>query len=121
MTRLPRRLLLLPLLVLGMILFAACEDDEPVDTAQRETSVRAETRGILEDLRTELDQGIDPERKENLVEQCADALERLRAADDPQADRLANFCDSLEDTNPDTPAAWDDIRSRLTELINQLA
>jgi hypothetical protein len=44
-------------------------------------------------------------------------LERLRDADDPQADRLADFCDSLEDTNLNTPAAWEDIRARLDELI----
>lgn len=112
--------LLLPLIAVSMILVAACGEDA-VETADRESNVREETRGILQDLRTELDQGIDPERKENLVARCADALARLRAADDPQADRLANFCDSLEGTNPNTPAAWDDIRTRLNELITQLS
>ncbi len=119
MTRRLYRLMLLPLLVIGMIAVAACEDDA-ADTGGRESNVRQETRSVLQELRTELDRGIDPQRKENLVERCANALARLRAANDPQADRMANFCDSLEDTDPNTPAAWDDIRNRLNELINQL-
>jgi hypothetical protein len=118
MSRLSYRHFFLPLLLISVIA-VACEEDAPTAT-DREGNAREETREVLQDLRTELDQGIDPERKENLVERCTNALDRLRAADDPQADRVANFCDSLEDTNPNTPAAWDDIRNRLNELITQL-
>jgi hypothetical protein len=110
------RLALLPALMLAVALVAAgCEEDARGDVDSPEA--REQGRATLEELRTELDRGITPERKERLVARCVEALERLRDADDPQADRLADFCDSLEDTNLNTPAAWEDIRARLDELI----
>ncbi len=116
------RLLILPLILgLGLVLVAACEESNPPAVNNRETDLRRDVRGTLEELRTELDQGITPERKEQLLRRCTNALERLRANDDPQADRLAGFCDSLETTNPNTPAAWDDIKARLNELIKQFS
>ena len=115
-----RPLALALIVVLGVGLVAACgEDDTGVSSVNSET--RDQTRQTLEQLRDELREGIDPQRKERLVRRCATARERLRAANDRQADRLANFCDSLESTNPNTPAAWDDIRSRLNELITQFS
>ncbi len=112
------RLVILPLLLgLGLVLVAACEERDAPAVTNRDTDLRRDVRGTLEELRTELDQGITPERKEQLVRRCANALERLRSNNDPQADRLLGFCNSLEDTNPNTPAAWDDIRRRLDELI----
>ena len=116
------RLVILPLLLgLGLVLVAACEENDAPAVNTRDRDLRRDVRGTLEELRTELDQGITPERKEQLVRRCANALERLRAANDPQADRLAGFCDSLETTNPTTPAAWDDIKARLNELIRQFS
>ncbi len=116
------RLLILPLILgLGLVLVAACEESNPPAVNTRDADLRRDVRGTLEELRTELDQGITPERKEQLLRRCTNALERLRANDDPQADRLAGFCDSLESTNPNTPAAWNDIKSRLNELIKQFS
>ncbi len=107
------RLLALPLLVLGLVLVAGCDDEQ---VTGEEGRVRRETREVLENIRKDLD-SITPERKEQLVRRCVNAVEQLRKNNDPQADRLLDFCDSLEDTNPNTPAAWDDIRRRLDELI----
>ena len=113
-----RPLALALIAVLGFGLVVACGEDEP-QIGGSSAGAREQTRQTLEELRDELREGIDPERKERLVRRCATALERLRSANDQQADRLANFCDSLESTNPNTPAAWDDIRARLNELITQ--
>ena len=105
----------LALVVLGGALLVACDEDVAADRDR----ARQETERVLSELRSELDRGITPERKEQLVKRCADALERLRKNSDADADRLANFCDSLEETTPDTPGGWDDIRNRLNELIRR--
>ena len=106
------------LLMAGTLAVAACDDSSAVEDVGKEgINVREQARTVLAELRTELDRGITPERKEDLLRRCMTALRRLQEANDPQAGDLANFCDSLEDTNPNTPAAWDDIRRRLDELI----
>jgi hypothetical protein len=123
MSRLPLRLLLVLLLALGLVLAAACEED-PAETRTTEADPRAEARQVLETLRTELNRdagNVVPERKEALLQRCVNALERLVAAEDERAGLVDDFCDSLEDTNPNTPAAWDDIRARLNELIDRLS
>jgi hypothetical protein len=109
-----RHLLAIPLLVLGTLALAACDEGSTA------TTDRQQTRATLEELRDELDEGITPERKEQLVRRCTTALEQARRQVESQADRLATFCDSLEETDPTTPAAWDDIRRRLDELIAQV-
>lgn len=115
------RLLILPLILgLGLVLVAACEESDAPAVNTRDSDLRRDVRGTLEELRTELGQDITPERKEQLIGRCANAFERLRANNDPQADRLAGFCDSLETTNPNSPAAWNDIKTRLNELIRRL-
>lgn len=115
------RLLLLPLVLLSVVAVTACKDD-PAETRSDEISSREETRQVLETLRFELARDvrdITPERKEELLQRCMTALERVLADKDERAGLLAGFCDSLEDTNPNTPAAWDDIRRQLDELIHR--
>ena len=106
------------LLIAGAIGLSACEENSVAEDVGKEgVNVREQARTVLEDLRTDLDRGVTPERKEDLLMRCMKALRQLQQANDPQADDFANFCDSLEDTNPNTPAAWDDIRRRLDELV----
>lgn len=105
------------LMALGAAVIAGCDDDTSAGVSGREA--QQETRRTLEDLRTEISGDVTPERKQQMLQRCRTAVDRLRRSDDPQADRLADFCQSLEATNPDTPAAWNDIRARLDELITQ--
>ena len=115
------RFLVVPLVVLlGGALLSACDADEP-EARQESRQVREDVREVLTDLEEALREQDFPEQKEQLLRRCVAALERLRDANDAQADRLASFCDSLEVTNPNTPAAWDDIRARLNELIRQFS
>lgn len=121
MSRRFNRLLVLPIALLGVVVVTACEDD-PAETRGGEISGREETRQVLEELRTELarDAGeVTPERKEALLERCVRALERIRADDQEGAGLLDDWCDSLEDTNPNTPAVWDELRRGLDKLIEQ--
>jgi hypothetical protein len=116
------RLLAIPVLTLGLIVAAACDDEPENAEIAGDIDRRAEVVALLERLQTELNRDagdLTPERKEALLERCIDALEEVRAIGDPDEALVGDFCDSLEDTNPNTPAAWDDIRRRLDELIER--
>lgn len=116
MPRVTVRFLILPLLLcLGLALVTACEEETPPERG--DVDVRQDVRETLDELRTQLDRETTPEIKEELLERCVDALALLRAHNDPQTERMASFCTSLQATDPNTPAAWDDIRRRLTVLI----
>ena len=109
-------LTILAVMAFGAITLAACEDPDaaPPGTA------RQEVRRDLEDLRAELAQGVTPERKEQILRRCVRAVARLAAENDADAERLTHFCESVEATTTEVPAAWSEVRARLDELIEKL-
>ena len=129
MKRLMPRLLAVVLLA-GAIVGAACEEgsDVTADQAQdriNETSddIQAQADDAWASLRTDGERLIDevqtrndPEAKDQLLDRCRDAEERLRQDDNANADRINEFCDEIRDTNPEDSDAWNAIKSRFDEL-----
>ena len=115
------------IIALGM-LFVACGDD--ADTQATQDTVEDATRDAREEaenafatLRTEGERLLDefqtrnaPEAKQKLLDQCRDALERLRKADSDQAGRVESLCDRIRDTDPANTSVWNEVREEITKL-----
>lgn len=120
------------LLVLGVafMFLAGCGDN---DDSARDTSDRIEdtVQEGAEDLakaaddawasfRTNFERLVDEaatgdsEAQEELLDRCRDALQELREADDPDADRVGELCDQIRDADDET--AWDELRAEFEEL-----
>jgi hypothetical protein len=112
-----RSLIVATLLLLGGLLSIACEEGATARVGS--TEARQQTGKDLEALRVEVQNEISTSRKEQALRRCRTAADRLRRADDPDLARLTDLCQSIEATDPNTPAAWDDIRSRLDDLIKR--
>ncbi|MDQ4130794.1 MAG: hypothetical protein M3133_07390 [Actinomycetota bacterium] len=119
--------------VLGIVLaFAlvsgACGDD--VDTeATRDTvaetaeDAREAAENAFAELRTQGERLVDevrttnaPEAKEQLLDRCRDALERLRRAESDRADQVDSLCNRIRDADVENDARWGEIKDELSRL-----
>ena len=57
-----------------------------------------------------------PEAKQQLLDRCRDALERLREADSDDADRVDALCDRIRDTDIQDSSVWDEIKEQIEQL-----
>lgn len=119
--------------VLGIVLaFAlvsgACGDD--VDTeATRDTvaesaeDAREAAEKAFAELRTQGERLVDevqtmnaPEAKEQLLDRCRDALERLRRAESDRADQVDSLCNRIRDADVENDDRWREIKDELSRL-----
>jgi len=119
--------------VLGIVLaFAlvsgACGDD--VDTeATRDTvaesaqDAREAAENAFAELRTQGERLVDevrtrnaPEAKEQLLDRCRDALERLRKAESDRADQVDALCNRIRDADVENDDRWGEIKDELSRL-----
>jgi hypothetical protein len=121
------------LFLVSAIVMVACDGGNDVDTEQAQDrvnqtadDVRGRANDVWADLRTDGERLIDdvqtrndPEVKDRLLDRCRDAEEKLRKDDNPNADRVNEFCDDIRDANPDDSSAWNAIRTRFEELNNE--
>jgi hypothetical protein len=116
-----RRALVVVTIALGT-LFAACGDNDvdteaTQDTVENATSdAREEAENAFATLRTEFQTRNAPEAKERLLEECRNALERLRQADSDQVGRVESLCDRIRDTDPSNESLWREVRDEITRL-----
>lgn len=122
-----RGALVLTIIALGM-LFVACGDDADTQATQDTVAdatrdARDEAENAFANLRTEAERLLDefqtrnaPEAKQKLLEQCRDALERLRKADSDQTGRVESLCDRIRDTDPANASVWNEVRDEITKL-----
>lgn len=109
--------------------FAACGTDD-IDTETTQDTIE-ETAGdarqaaeeAFEELRTGGERLVDeiqtrnaPEAKEQLLDRCRDALERLRKADSDQAERVDDLCNRIRDADVSNSEAWNEIREEIEKL-----
>lgn len=110
-------------------LFAACGDNDVDPEATQDTvesaarDAREEAEDAFATLRTEAERLMDEfqtrnasEAKEKLLEQCRDALERLRRAESDQADRVDSLCDRIRETDPSNSSVWSEVRDEIAKL-----
>ncbi len=123
-----RSALVLIAIALGTLL-AACGDND-VDTEATQDTVEEATRDARQEaenafatLRTEAERLVDqfqtrnaPEAKQRLLDQCRDALERLRRANSDQVGRVESLCNRIRDTDPSNASVWREVRDEITKL-----
>ncbi len=116
--------------ILLATLLAACGDNNDVDTeATRDTvenatgNARQEAETAFANLRTEAERLVDqfqtrnaPEAKQQLLNQCRDALERLRKANSDQVGRVDALCNRIRDTDPSNASSWREVRDEIAKL-----
>lgn len=118
------------LVLSGSVALAACGDDAD-ETAE---DVRERTEEVAEDaasaareawatLRTDTERLVDeiqtrndPRTKQQLLDRCRDALQKLREARSDQADRAEEVCDLIRDTDVNDRDAWSDVKDRVERI-----
>jgi hypothetical protein len=116
---------LLVVACLGLGTLAACGDDdteERVDDAAEDLgeaagNAWASFRTNWERLIDQASTG-DTEAQDELLGECRDLLQDLREDDDPAADGVQSFCDSIRDADDD--ADWDATRETFEQLQESL-
>jgi len=129
MNRLIPRLLATALFV-SAVAGVACSDDGSVDTdrardqaqqTQQEVTkeakdawatLRTDGERLIDEIQTHNDQGA----KDRLLNECRDALERMRQNDAANAERVDKFCDRVRETDPNSQSAWNEIKAEFREL-----
>ena len=120
--------LIISIFALAGVLIGCSSDD--VDTeATRDTieqaggDVQDAAREGLASLRTDAERLVDeiqtrnaPEAKQQLLDRCRDALERLRRAGSNDADRVAGICDRIQNSDVGNRRAWDDIKQEIEKI-----
>ncbi len=123
-----RSALVLIAIALGTLL-AACGDNDVNTEATQDTveeatrDARQEAENAFATLRTEAERLVDqfqtrnaPEAKQRLLDQCRDALERLREANSDQVGRVESLCNRIRDTDPSSASVWREVRDEITKL-----
>ncbi len=75
-------------------------------------SVRTDAERLMDQIRTQ----DAPRLKEELLERCRDALERLRQAESERVGEVERLCDRIRDTDVSNTDAWADIRREIEQL-----
>ncbi|MFP5316671.1 MAG: hypothetical protein ACLGI2_00040 [Acidimicrobiia bacterium] len=118
------------MLAVAALFFVACGDDGETagnGAEQRSEEAAGEARAAARDawasVRTDAERLIDeirtqdaPRLKEQLLDRCRDALERLREAGSDRSDEADRLCDRVRDTDVTSTDAWADIRRQIEQL-----
>ncbi|MFP5377214.1 MAG: hypothetical protein ACLGIO_10615 [Acidimicrobiia bacterium] len=121
------RLLRLMAVITLVTALGACGDDDADDVAREAEEAAQEAGEVAQDawasLRTDAERLVDeirtrndPEAKDQLLDRCRDALEDLRQAESPDADRVAALCDRIQGTDVGDRDAWSDVEREISEL-----
>jgi hypothetical protein len=110
------------------VIVGACTEEEAEDVGRQVGEATEDAVAAAQDawatLRTDADRlvdeiktGDDSQAKEELLERCRNAVEKLRKAESDQAERLDEVCDRIRDMDPsDNDTSWDEIQNRIEEL-----
>lgn len=123
----PKTLIIAIFALAGVLTGCSSED---VDTeATRDTieqaggNVQDAARESLAGLRTNAERLVDdiqtrnaPEAKQQLLDRCRDALERLRRAGSKDADRVAGICERIQNSDIENRPVWDEIKQEIEKI-----
>lgn len=87
-------------------------DDARQRAEEAFASLRTDAERVVDELQTEQ----APQAKDELLERCRDALERLREADSEATDRVGQICDRIRDTDVSDADAFNTIRQEINEI-----
>lgn len=123
-----RKMMILVFFALAGVLTACGSDDVDTDATgdtieETAEDAREAAEDAMADLRTGAERFVDeiqtrnaPEAKEQLLERCRDALERLRKADSDDADRVEELCGRIRDADVKNASVWDEIKAEIEKL-----
>ena len=108
---------------------AGCGTDDVDTEATRDTieqagqSAQDAAREGMASLRTDAERFVDeiqtrnaPEAKQQLLDRCRDALERMRKAGSNDADRVAGICDRIQNSDVQNRPVWDEIKQEIEKI-----
>jgi vacuolar-type H+-ATPase subunit H len=76
-------------------------------------SVRVDSERLIDQIQTRN----DPRAKQDLLDRCRNAQERLKTSNaDANAERVNELCDRIRATDVNNATAWDDIRTQFQRL-----
>ena len=122
---------IMTVVLVGVLAFGACGDDDgqtTTDTIEQQTEEAArDARAAAQDawaaLRTDAERLLDeirtrdaPRVKEEVLERCRDALERLRKAESDAVDRVERLCSRIQETDVANADAWSDIKREIDQV-----
>ena len=124
--------LVMALVLAGVVAGFACTDEEAARTDQqvREATngARQQARDAWASVRTDGERLVDQiqtrndsEAKQDLLNECRDALERLRKNDAAIADRVEKLCDRIRDTDVNAGSTWNDVKQQLRDINRELS
>jgi len=121
-------MLIISIFALSGVLTGCSSDDVDTeltrDTIERTTqNVQEAARDGVATLRTDAERLVDdiqtrnaPEAKQQLLDRCRDALERLRKAGSNDADRVAGICDRTQNSEIENRPVWDEIKQEIEKI-----
>ncbi len=75
-------------------------------------SVRTDAERLVDQIRTQ----DAPRLKEQLLDRCRDALERLRQAESDRAGEVDRLCNRIRETDVTSTDAWTDIKREIDQI-----
>lgn len=122
------RVLLATIIPLAAALTGCSSDDVGTDVTrdtieERAGDVQEAAREGMSGLRTDIERLIDdvqarnaPEVKQQLLDRCRDALERLRRASSDSADRVQGLCDRIQGADITNQSVWNEIKQEVEQI-----
>lgn len=121
---------LLTLVMAAAVALGGCGDDEgnAADSVGQETQeaaqdARAAAQDLWASVRTDAERLLDeirtqdaPRFKEELLQRCRDALERLRQAQSDAVGQVEQLCTRIQETDVGNADAWGDIKREIDQL-----
>lgn len=118
------------MVAIAALSFVGCGDDGESagtgveqQTEEAASDARAAARDAWASVRTDAERLIDeirtqdaPRLKEQLLDRCRDALERLRESGSDRADEVDRLCNRVRDTDVTNTDSWTDIRQEIDQL-----
>ena len=118
------------LVMAAAVALAGCgdDDDTAADSVGQETQeaaqdARAAAQDLWASVRTDAERLLDeirtqdaPRFKEELLQRCRDALERLRQAQSDAVAQVEQLCTRIQETDVGNADAWSDIKREIDQL-----
>lgn len=110
-------------LALGMAVIGGCTQEDQDAAESKVGEARAEVKDAWASMRTDGEKMIDrvqtqndPEVKQDLLDSCRNALEKMRQADSAAAGRVDGLCNQIRDADPQDSDAWNNIKAQWQRL-----
>ncbi len=124
-------------LSLGTVLILGCSQEDQNKAREKAATAQTQVKQSADDVKQQLNDAWasirtdgerlvdqvqtrnDPSAKKNLLDDCRNALERIRKADSGRADQVDKLCNDIRDTDVNAKDKWNDIKARMQQLTKE--